>query len=112
MGLALLFAQPTDQDSWASWAWNHAANHVDWIAAVQDQKSKNLTQFLLSPLDPNNLGMWLYQNQESHNDVNAALGTQGYNLLDLDWKDEDQFATWLNLHGEEHQRISAALGIG
>lgn len=112
MGLPLLFAAPTDADSWQSWGFNHAANHLDWIKAVQDQKSQNLTEFLLNPLDPNNLGFWLYQHQISHNQVNQALGTQGYNLLELDWQDEDQFAEWLNQNGEEHQRISAALGIG
>lgn len=112
MGLPLLFAQPTDQDSWTSWAWNHAANHGDWNFAIQQQKSQNLPEYLLSPLDPNNLGMWLYLHQSAHNAVNAALGTQGYDLLSLDWKDEDQFAEWLNQNGEEHQRISAALGVG
>ena len=29
MSLPLLYSQPTDDDSWRSWAFNHAANHYD-----------------------------------------------------------------------------------
>ena len=71
-----------------------------------------LDQFMLNPVDPNDLGLWLYQHQTMHDQANAALGTKGYNLLDLDWKDESQFAMWLRLNGDEHQRISGALGVG
>lgn len=68
-------------------------------------------QLLLDPMDRENMGMWLYNHQESHNQINSFLGTSGYNLLDLDWDDPDQFALWLKLNGDEHTRISAALGL-
>ena len=75
---------------------------------------KNVTgldTFILSPIDPNDLGMWLFQHQVAHDQANAALGTKGYNLLEFDWKDPDQFAMWLRLNGDEHVRISAVLGV-
>ena len=112
MGLPLLYSQPTDDDSWRSWAFNHAANHYDMLQAVLVQKQQNLAQYSLDPMDPNNLGYWLYQHQEMHNQVNAVLKTSGYDLLALDWDDPDQFSEWLLLNGSEHQRICAALGIG
>ena len=113
MSLPQLYARPENEDDWKAWAFSHAANHYDWIPAIQNKKSiTGLTQFVLSPVDPNDLGMWLYQHQVAHDQANAALGTTGYNLLELDWKDPDQFAMWLRLNGTEHQRISGVLGIG
>ncbi len=71
-----------------------------------------LAQYQLSPLDPNNLGMWMYNHQIMHSQVNQVLGTQGFNLLGFDWSDPDQLQEWLNQNGDEHVRICAALGIG
>jgi len=113
MSLPFIFSQPQNEDQWNAWAFNHAANHYDWIPAIGTKFSQTgLTQFLLSPIDPNDLGMWLYNHQVAHDQANEALGTKGYNLLELDWKDKDQFAMWLRLNGTEHQRISGALGVG
>ncbi len=112
MGLPLIYAQPSTAEDWSAWSFNHAANHNDWISAVQLQKNQNLTQYLLDPVDPNDLGVWLYQHQVAHNQINAVLGTSGFDLLSLDWQDKDAFAEWCLLNGSEHQRISAALGIG
>ena len=113
MSLPYLYSQPQNEDDWASWAFNHAANHYDWIESLQVvKKVTGLQQFVLSPIDPNDLGMWLYQHQVAHDQANRALGMTGYNLLELDLKDPDQFAMWLRLNATEHTRISAALGVG
>lgn len=71
-----------------------------------------LQQFILDPMSQANLPMWLYQHQVMHNQINAVLGTSGYNLLEYDWTDPDSFSEWLMLNGSEHVRISQALGIG
>ena len=112
MSLPYLYATPTDASSWRAWSFNHAANHYDMIFAVTQQKQQNLAQYILDPMDPENLGMWLYQHQVMHNQVNAVLKSQGFDLLELDWQDADQFQEWLRLNGDEHVRISAALNIG
>jgi hypothetical protein len=113
LSLPALYAQPQDPEDWQAWAFNHAANHYDWIPAITTQKNvTGLQQFILSPIDPNEVGMFLYNHQIAHDQANAVLGTQGYNLLFLDVRDPDQFAEWLRLNGDEHVRISAALGIG
>lgn len=72
----------------------------------------NLDQFQLDPMDLNNLGLWIFRHQLMHSEINAILGTQGYDLTSLDWTDPDQLAEWLRLNGDEHVRISAALGVG
>ena len=112
MGLPLLYSRPTDSEAWSAWSFNHAANHYDWVFSAQTHKSaKGLQQFLLDPIDPDDVGYWLYQHQSAHNQINAVLGTSGFDLLSLDWHDPDQFQEWLNLNAAEHVRISAALGV-
>ena len=112
MGLPTPFDLPPDEDAWAAWGFNHAANHYDWISAVEDQKSVKLTQYLLNPIDRNNFGFFLYLNQVSHNQVNQVLGTSGQNLLGYDLQDPDQLNEFFQVHAQEHQRISGALGVG
>lgn len=117
MGLPALYAQPDNAASWRAWSFNHAANHVDLVAAgAAYQRAHNtnfaLDQFILDPMDPDNLGMWLYQHAAMHDQLNRVLGTSGFGLVDLDWKDTDQFAEWLRLNGDEHTRFCTALGVG
>lgn len=112
MSLPQLYVAPKSADEWMAWSFNHAANHYDWIQVAQRQKNQQLTQYRLDPMDPANLGLWLYYHQTMHNEVNAALGTSGYNLLELSWDDPDQLQEWLQLNGDEHSRISAVLGVG
>ncbi len=112
MSLPLIYAQPSSQEDWSAWSFNHAANHYDWISSVALQKNELLTQFCLDPMDPDNIGFWLYNHQIAHNQANYVLGMSGYDLLSLDWHDQEVFSSWLLLNADEHQRISAALGIG
>ena len=112
MGLPYIYSQPQSPDDWRKWSFNHAANHYDMVSAVQDQKNEQVAQYILDPMNPDNLGIWFYQHQIMHAQVNSVLGTQGFDLLALDWSDPDQFQEWLMLNGSEHQRLSAALGIG
>jgi hypothetical protein len=71
-----------------------------------------LAQYQLSPIDRDNLGMWLYTHSIMHSQINQVLVTQGFNLLDYDWDDPEQFQEWLQANGDEHVRICSALGIG
>lgn len=112
MSLPLLYVQPETPEEWSAWSFNHAANHYDWVRLALQEKNQQIAQYQLDPMDPQNLGFWLYTHQEMHNQINAVLGTSGYDLLSLDWQDPDQFALWLQQNGDEHQRISAALGVG
>jgi hypothetical protein len=73
---------------------------------------KALTTYQLSPIDPAALGMWLYNHQTAHNQINAVLGTQGFDLLTYDFNDPDQFQEFLQANGDEHVRLCSALGIG
>jgi len=71
-----------------------------------------LEQFILDPMNPDDLGFWLYLHATTHDQLNQVLGTSGFGLVDLDWQDPDQFAEWLRLNGDEHTRFCTALGVG
>lgn len=112
MGLPLLYSAPSSDRDWQGWSFNHAANHYDILAAISAQKDQNLAQYILDPMDQNNLDTWLYQHQVMHSQANAVLGTKGYDLLGLDWNDPGQFQLWLRQNGDEHLRLCTALGVG
>lgn len=112
MSLPYIYSTPSSPDDWRKWSFNHAANHYDWLSAVLDQKDQQLEQFILDPMNVDSLGTWFYWHQTMHDQVNLALGTSGYNLLALDWENEEQFQLWLRENGDEHVRVSAALGVG
>ena len=111
MSLPPLYALPTDPASWQSWSFNHAAIHYTLVFAAQQQKNQSLLQFQLDPVDPNDLGLWLYNHQTMHNQLNLLLGTTGYNLLELDWQDPDQLQQWMQWNGNEHLIFSQKLGV-
>ena len=110
MSLPNLYAFPDNADDWQAWMFNHAANHYDWLISPI-ASGQNLTQYNLDTSDFNNMGMWFYQHQVMHNQINAVLKTTGFDFTVLDWEDPDQLRNWLNLNGAEHVRISAALGV-
>ena len=112
MSLPFLYFVPNSDDDWKAWAFNHAADHYSIVNQVFISKSQNLTPFILSPMDKDDVGMWLYQHAIMHSQMNQAVGTSGNDLLSLDWSDPDQFAQWLRLNATEHQAVSAALGLG
>ena len=112
MSLPLLYAAPTTPAEWAAWSFNHAANHNDIANNINIQKKQNLSIYVLDPIEPNNLGDWLYLHQLMHAQANAALGTQGFDLLAYDFTDADGFAMFLRLNGDEHLRLSQAVGVG
>lgn len=111
MSLPLLFARPDSEDSRNLWAFNHAAIHFTVNDAIFTQKNAKIDSFQLSPINPDDIGLWLYRHQMMHNEANNVLGLTGFDLLELDWNDPDAFQTWLALHGDEHQRWNQALGV-
>ena len=112
MSLPAIYATPTDDDSWQRWSFNHAANHYGLVGAARTAKNAQLSQFALDPFDQDDPGLWFYMHQTMHDQINSLLGSSGFNLLELDWKDPQQFAAWLQFNGDEHLRFSGALNVG
>jgi hypothetical protein len=59
-----------------------------------------------------NLDDWLMSHQVEHQAFSAATGLDNpFNLLDMDWNDEESFYDWLATHMLIHEQLVAVLGV-
>jgi hypothetical protein len=64
----------------------------------------------IADADPSNLDDWLFVHNEIHQRLASQLGLDNpFNLLDSDWKVEDDFYDWLSSHESIHRQIENAL---
>lgn len=112
MSVAAIFNVPHDEDTLNEWAFSHMASHRDIIRVLYTVFAVALPEHSLDPVDPENTGVWERQHQEMHNQMNALLGTSGFNLLGLDWGDPNKLAAWISLNAVEHRTASDILRLG
>jgi hypothetical protein len=113
MTVAALLNIPTTQDQFNDWSFAHAAHHRDCIRAAETKGSTGLNEFILDPVDlVNGFGQWIYTHQTMHNQMNAALGTEGFDLTDTNWQDQGEFAAWIQNNENEHYQWATVLGVG
>lgn len=66
----------------------------------------------LIDVNPDNLDDWLLAHQVVHQFLAAKLKLSNpFNMLDVDWNDQDSFYDWLATHLLAHQQIAAALKL-
>lgn len=100
---------PKSNKDWESWSLSHKLHHDEIRQAIETQKSVNLTQFILDPINKDH--EWLKRNSETHQGMNGVLGLQGSDLDDLDFKNKEQLESWIYAHWLEHSDAAAALKI-
>jgi len=118
MALDVLTVTPQTPEDIRRWSFAHMANHRDIVRRVYELTTPvppattpapvNLPLFPLDPLDPDNMGEWLYQHSVMHAQMDAVLGIAPYDLLGLDWSDPDE---WIGFNADEHVQACAKLGI-
>jgi hypothetical protein len=109
--IAALLNNPKTDAEWDIWSYHHRISHDSIRAAILAQKSIDLPDYLIDPVDKNNIPRWLDNNSELHQDMDAALGVQSVDLEDVDFNNENQKVAWLYQHWQEHQTAELALGI-
>lgn len=112
MSLAGIFNVPHDENSLNEWAFAHMANHRDIVRVLYQVLAVALPEYSLDPIDPHNTGVWEREHQEMHNQMNALMGTSGFDLLGLDWTDENKLAAWIQLNSIEHRQACDILRLG
>lgn len=110
--IAALYNVPSNESEFNSWSFAHAAHHRDINRTIYLATGTLLQDYVLDPFNPQNIGVWLYQHQLMHENQDAVLGISGYDLLDVDWKDQDQLAGWILLNATEHMQAANILRIG
>jgi predicted acylesterase/phospholipase RssA len=112
VSVAAIFNVPSTDDELSEWAFSHMANHRDIIRVIYNVLGVALPEYALDPVNPDNTGVWERQHQEMHRDMNSLLGTSGFNLLGLDWRDQNRLSAWIVLNATEHRQVSDLLRIG
>jgi hypothetical protein len=112
MSLAAIFNVPRTKTELSEWAFAHMANHRDIIRVTYEVLSIALPEYALDPVDPDETGTWQRLHQEMHRDMNSVLGTGGFNLLGVDWHDQNRLSAWIQLNAIEHRQVSNVLRLG
>ena len=114
MSIAALWNAPVDQVQLAQWSFANAAAHADIIRVVFERAGRQLDSYVLDPFDPRQDGfdLWLYQHFVMHQQMDAILGIQGYDLTDVDFGDAGSLAVWTAAHAVEHMQAGQILNLG
>lgn len=111
-GIASLYNVPGSPEELAIWSSAHIAHHRDIIRLIYQLVNIALPEYLIDPIDPNNPGPWDDLHQAMHQDMDGVLGISGFNLLGVDWQNQDLLAAWIFLNATEHHQAADILGIG
>lgn len=112
MSVAAIFNVPRTEEELNEWSFAHMANHRDILRVIYEVFHLVLPEYLLDPVDPDETGTWQRLHQAMHQDMNSLLGTSGFNLLGLDWHDDNRLAAWIQLNAVEHRQVSNILRLG
>lgn len=76
------------------------------------QNNITFSKFPIIDADPANLDDWLLAHQVEHQALAEILGLENpFNMLDVDFNNEEQFYDWVGTHYTIHQEIATALGL-
>ncbi len=110
--VADLYNVPSSDAERAQWAFAHMAHHRDINRRIYELVKVSLPDYILDPINVDDTGDWEYQHQVMHDNQNALLGINGYDLSEVQWKDQAILAGWVFLNSYEHQRAADILEIG
>ena len=111
MGLADIANVPSMPDSLAVWAFAHMAHHRDINRLIYQNYRVAVSEYPLDQINTQDMGVWIYQHQEMHNNQNAILSIAGNDLTDVDWANQSELASWIQLNFNEHYQASNILGV-
>lgn len=111
-GLADLYNVPSTDEERAQWSFAHMAHHRDIAERIYVLIKVALPEYIIDPIDVNDVGTWEYQHQIMHDNENQILGIQGQDLTGVDWKNQNELTAWIWLNASEHYQASAILEVG
>jgi hypothetical protein len=115
--IASLYNVPTTEEELWTWSFLHAAHHTDIIRTIYQLNSADqLTSYQIDPMPidttPIAFQSWLDNHQIMHNQMDAVLGINGFDLDSVNWDNLDERAGWVWLQAQEHYQAATILGIG
>ena len=115
MAVAAIFNVPTQEDALNEWAFAHMSHHRDIIRVIYQTLALALPEYALDPVTPNEQGFdlnWERLHQTMHTQMDTILGIAPFNLLGVNWRNENQLAAWVQLNAQEHRQAGNILGLG
>jgi hypothetical protein len=109
--LAALLNVPKTDEQWRQFAFDHRNSHDKIRAAILKKYKVELTDYLVDPINPDNIKQFLQNNAALHTDMNSILQSQSSDLLDVKVDDPQQLSAWIDLNYQEHQNAEQLLGI-
>ena len=100
-----------DVESLSEFLFENGLQHKLFQETFMDQ-GKPVPIYPLMDADPNNLDDWLQAHQVEHQYFASLLSLNNpFNMLDVDFNNEDSFYDWLSTHLYIHQQIASSLGL-
>ena len=111
MGISSLINVPRTKQEWDSWSFNHKIQHDNINRAIQAKKGKDLTTYILDPINQEDPEIFLQNNSQMHISICSLLNIEGSDLTNVNWQDDKEIGNWIYLHWLEHSNFNTALGI-
>lgn len=111
MPVAALKNVPSTPDQLGYFAFVHMDHHLRMNDKARSAFGVALPSFDLSTLDTDRMEGWIDEHQQMHQNLDQLLGLEGYNLLDVDWKDPNQLAGWVYLNFQSHFNEATVLNV-
>lgn len=112
MSLANLVAPPPTDRGFQEWLFYHQQDHLQIVQQIQIVKGIILPSYVIDPMDPVDFKGWAQRHQNYHNDMNAILGLDGFDLQEVDFNDDQAKQDWMWQNFSEHRDVHKALGGG
>lgn len=110
--IAGVFNVPGSDEELYQWLTAHAEHHRDINRRIFELFHANLNEFILDPMDPNDNQVWQAQHQVMHQQMDAVLGINGFDLSEVNFNNKDLLTGWIFLNSSEHFQAANILGIG
>jgi len=100
-----------DVDSLQDFLFENGTQHKLFQETFQD-KGIPVPIYPITDASTDNLDDWLLAHQVEHQAFSSLLGLNNpFNMLDVDWNNEEDFYDWIASHLYIHQQIAAALDL-
>lgn len=108
---ALSYVKFGDRDGLGEMLFENGVQHLLYYEILADQGIL-IPKYPITDADPANLDDWLFVHNQEHEALARILNLENpFQLLNADWKVEDDFYDWIGVHLTIHQQIAAALQV-
>lgn len=110
--VATLYNVPSNSEDFSTWSFAHAAHHRDINRRIYEVTGLTLPDYILDPFDPRDPSVWEDQHQIMHQNFDAVLEIDGFDLSSVNFEDQGALAGWIFLNATEHYQAANILEIG